>query len=358
MRIKKDFIGMFDVLKGLLILLVVTVHSLGFTNGVFSDNLFIAGNFKFYKSGVTLMGMFFVFAGYSFRPPSGIGKFFKKQAKQFLVPYAIVIALAMVAAAVRGLIRGDFTVGSVSAFVLGGLFGNVGIPVRLFGKAWMENIGSLWFLLALFFGSVFYSLIWRLKNPKASIALVWILTAIAVAVPKRIALMCPWTIVQSCAALGFMEIGRLFKKYKLFYKKWNPVLIIGILILWVVLHIYSSAGMALNEYRFLWIDYLVSAAGAVVFIKAYLASGAAVWGALAPLEYVGRYSMWFLCIHSFEFIAFPWNETEKMRAIFSPWISPVWVFVISDLLRIVFAVLVCLIINYIYGKILLRRYEK
>ena len=104
----------------------------------------------------------------------------------------------------------------------------------------------------------------------------------------------------------------------------------------------------------LHIDYICAVMAAVVFIKAYLASGAAVCDALAPLEYVGRYSLWFFCIHSFELLAFPWNETAA--SLFPVGISSVWVFIISDALRIAFAVLVCMGINYVYGKILLRRY--
>ena len=352
MKIKKDFIGMFDVLKGLCILLVITVHTLGFTNSVFPKNSFIAGSLNFFESGVVLIGMFFILAGYSFRPTADIGKFVKKQAKQFLIPYAVVIILATVVTAVRGLLCGNFTVGSVSSILLGGIFGSAN-SLYLFDKIWIGGVVALWFLLTFFFGSVLYNLIWTLKNQKISIALAWLLTVIAVAVPKDVALLCPWTLVQSCAVLGFMEIGRLLKKHKLLYKRFNIIVIIAVLALWTVIHIYSRSSVGVNEYRFLWLDYIAAAAAAVVFIKAYLASGVAVCGVLAPLEYVGRYSMWFYCIHSFELLAFPWNETAT--AFFPADISPVWVFIISNTLRIAFSVVVCIAINYMYGKILLRR---
>lgn len=352
MRIKKDFIGMFDVLKGVLMLLIITVHTLGFTNDVFPRSAFIYGGLRFFEWGAVLVGMFFIFAGYSFRPAADMPKFIKKQAKQFLIPYAVVIILVAVTACIRGLIGSNFTIGSVSSIVLAGVFGSVN-AMRLFGKVWIGSVVALWFLLTFFFGSILYNLIWRLKNPKASIALVWILTALAVAVPKNIAFMCPWTLVQSCAVQGFMEVGRVLKKHKLLYKKMNPFFVIAALALWIAMHIYSRSSIGVNEYRFLHIDYIAAAGTAVVFIKAYLASGAAVYDALAPLEYVGRYSMWFFCIHSFELLTFPWNETAA--AFFSADISPVWVFIISNTIRIVFAVLVCIGINYVYGKILLRR---
>lgn len=355
MKIKKDFIGMFDVLKGLSIILVLAAHTFGFTSLVFPDDRLMVNGLRFFESGCALMGMFFIFAGYSFHPAADMGKYIKKQARQFLLPYAIVIVLAAIAIAMRGLLCGDFTIGSVSSIVLGGLFGSAG-SVRLFDKVWMGSVVALWFLLAFFFGSVLYNLIWRLKNPKMRIALIWILTALAVAVPKKIAFMCPWTLVQSCAVLGFMEIGRLLKKYKLLYKRFHPVFVIAALALWAVMHIYSHVSVGVNEYRFLWLDYIASAAAAVVFIKAYLVSGAAVCDALAPLEYVGRYSMWFFCIHAFELLAFPWDE--RAAALFPAGVSPIWVFAISLVLRMAFAVLACMGINYAYGRILTRRNGK
>lgn len=353
MKIKKDFIGMFDVLKGVLMILIITVHTLGFTNDVFPGSAFVRGGLWLFKYGAALVGMFFVFAGYGFRPSADGKKFVKKQAKQFLVPYAVVIVLSSAAITVRDMLLGRFSVGSVSSVVLGGLFGSVG-SLHLFGRVWLGGIVALWFLLTFFFGSVIYNFTFRLKNEKARCTLVWLLTALAVAVPKDVAALCPWTLVQSCASLGFMEVGRLLKKQKVFYKKLNPVFAVCALALWAVMHTYSRSSVGINEYRFLHIDYICAVMAAVVFIKAYLASGAAVCDALAPLEYVGRYSLWFFCIHSFELLAFPWNETAA--SLFPVGISPVWVFIISDALRIAFAVLVCMGINYLYGKILLRRY--
>lgn len=355
MKVKKDFIGMFDVLKGGLMLLIIAMHTIDFTNSVFPGNEFVAGGAWLFKVCGATMAMFFIFAGYNFRPAADIGKYIKKQARQFLLPYAIVIVLAAAATALRGILCGDFTIGSVSSIILGGLFGSAG-SIRLFDRVWLGSVVALWFLLAFFFSGVLYNLIWRLKNPKMRIALIWVLTALAVAVPKNIAFMCPWTLVQSCAVLGFMEIGRLLKKYKLLYKKFHPIFVIAALALWAVMHIYSHASVGINEYRFLWLDYIAAAAAAVVFIKAYLASGAAVCDALAPLEYVGRYSMWFFCIHSFELLAFPWDE--RAAALFPADVSPVWVFVISFVLRTAFAVLACMGINCAYGKILLRRNGK
>ena len=355
MKIKKDFIGMFDVLKGGLILLIIIMHTIDFTNSVFPGNEFVACGAWFFKACAATIAMFFIFDGYNFHPAADITKFIKKQARQFLIPYAVVILLAVLAAAIRGLLCGDFTIGSVSSIILGGLFGSTG-SIRLFDRVWMGSVVALWFLLAFFFSGVLYNLIWRLKNPKMRIALIWILTALAVAVPKKIAFMCPWTLVQSCAVLGFMEIGRLLKKHKLLYQRFHPVFVIAALALWAVMHIYSRASVGINEYRLLWFDYIAAAAAAVVFIKAYLASGAAVCDALAPLEYVGRYSIWFFCAHAFELLAFPWDE--RAAALFPAGVSPVWVFVISLVLRMAFAVLVCMGINYVYGRILIRRNEK
>lgn len=193
--------------------------------------------------------------------------------------------------------------------------------LHLFGRVWLGGIVALWFLLTFFFGSVIYNFTFRLKNEKARCTLVWLLTALAVAVPKDVAALCPWTLVQSCASLGFMEVGRLLKKQKVFYKKLNPVFAVCALALWAVMHTYSRSSVGINEYRFLHIDYICAVMAAVVFIKAYLASGRrrVRCGSL-------RSNMWQIltvvfCIHSFDFWAFPWNETAA--SLFPVGISPV-----------------------------------
>ncbi len=355
MQIKKDFIGMFDVLKGICILLVITLHNLDFTNVVFPGSGLLEYSQRFLDADVTIMALFFIFIGYGFRPAKDMRKFVKKQAKQYLLPYAAVVILVAISFSLIEIIKGDFSLGVASAPLLGGVFGTIS-AIHLFNKVWIDCVRALWFLLALFFGSIIYNFIWQIKNEKLSMALIWILTALAIAVPGSVVKLCPWVLVQSCATLGFMEVGRLLKKHKLLYKKSNAIFLIVALALWIFVHMYSYTSMMKNEYRFLWLDYIEAAMAAVVILKAYLSSSISISDALAPLGYVGRYSIWFYCVHSFEYWVFPWNESIAM--LFPAGISPICVFLVAEAVRIAFAVLVCLCINYIYGKILLGRLQK
>ena len=354
MQIKKDFIGMFDVLKGIGILLVITVHNLDFTNVAFPGSVVLEFAQNFLDADVTIMTLFFIFIGYSFRPTTNMRKFIKKQAKQYLLPYVAVVILVAVTFSFVKIIRGDFSIGVASAPLLGGLFGFTS-TFQLFNRLWIDGVRALWFLLALFFGSIIYNLIWQIKNAKLSMAIIWILTVLAIAVPSSVVRLCPWALVQSCVVLGFMEVGRLLKKHKLLYKKSNVIFVLAALALCIFSHMYSYTSMMKNEYRFLWLDYIEAVMVAVVILKAYLASSIAISDVFAPLEYVGRYSMWFYCVHAFEYRVFPWDEGVAM--LFPVGISPICVFLITEAVRIVFAVLVCLCINYIYGKILLRRLQ-
>ncbi len=354
MKIKKDFIGMFDVLKGILMILIITIHTIGFTNDSLPADVCIRFLAGLYRYGGVIIALFFVLAGYSFKPAKNLKKHLKKQAKEFLLPYAIVVALACAVIAVRGALDGSFSVGSVTSVFFAGLYGATK-PFEIHG-VWVSCIVALWFPLAFFFSDVLYQLLWKIKNEKLTLALIWILTALGVLVPSDIASFVPWTLVQSVSVLGFIEVGRLIKKRKTLYEKRNLFAVLAVLAVWILLHIVSECNIGANLYRFLWLDYAVAAAAGVVFMKGYLASGLADAACLAPLEYIGRNSMWILYIHSFELVAFPWNAAFATSL--PKGISPVILFLAANAVRIAFDVFVCVGINFFYGRYLNRKLGK
>ena len=354
MKIKKDFIGMFDVLKGILMIAIITIHTLGFVNDTLPQDRAVSFCTELYRFGGVVVALFFVLAGYSFKPAKDIGKYIKKQAKEFLLPYAAAVLLTCACIAARGVLCGTFSFGSVSSVLFAGLFGATG-SFEL-GGVWFASIVALWFPLAFFLSGTFYQLIRRIKNEKLVQALIWTLTALCVLVPQEIARYVPWTLVQSLAVLGFIEVGRLLKKHKLLYQKFPIPAVLAALAAWVALHVFSACSIGVNLYRFWWLDYSVIAAVSAVFLKGYLTSGMATAEFLSPLEYIGRNSMWILYIHAFELLAFPWDA--GLAALFPKSIPPFGVFLIVNAARLTLDVLLCACFNGLYGYLINRKLMK
>lgn len=210
MKIKKDFIGMFDVLKGILMIAIITIHTLGFVKDTLPQDRAVSFCTELYRFGGVVVALFFVLAGYSFKPARDIGKYIKKQAKEFLLPYAAAVLLTCACIAARGVLCGTFSFGSVSSVLFAGFFGATG-SFEL-GGVWFASIVALWFPLAFFLSGTFYQLIRRIKNEKLVQALIWTLTALCVLVPQEIARYVPWTLVQSLAGARLYRGRTAFEK--------------------------------------------------------------------------------------------------------------------------------------------------
>ena len=59
MKIKKDFIGMFDVLKGILMIAIITIHTLGFVNDTLPQDRAVSFCTELYRFGGVVVALFF-----------------------------------------------------------------------------------------------------------------------------------------------------------------------------------------------------------------------------------------------------------------------------------------------------------
>lgn len=236
MKIKKDFIGMFDVLKGILMIAIITIHTLGFVKDTLPQDRAVSFCTELYRFGGVVVALFFVLAGYSFKPARDIGKYIKKQAKEFLLPYAAAVLLTCACIAARGVLCGTFSFGSVSSVLFAGFFGATG-SFEL-GGVWFASIVALWFPLAFFLSGTFYQLIRRIKTKSLSKRLFGRLRRFVCLCRRRSPAMCRGRSCSRLPVLGFIEVGRLLKKHKLLYQKFPIPAVLAALAAWVALHVF------------------------------------------------------------------------------------------------------------------------
>lgn len=350
MKCKRDFPGMFDVAKGILMLLVILGHQKGFFRtflGIEHPLLPLLGPSTRYD--VVIMGLFFIMAGYTTHAEKDLKSFLKKNARAICVPYLwTMVALAALMSA-RYLLTGGFRFEIIRPILLGFLYGNGIAGFQLPGGFAAESVGAAWFLLALFWSGLIHQLFLRIPKPAAREAAIWCFTAAAVAFPSAHQLQLPWCIVPGCAAVGLRELGRLLKAHKILYRDINWPFAAAAAALTTILHLVSTAKFWSNTWQFWMLDYLSAAAIGVVLLQCYAASGLAAARFTDGLAYIGRYSLFFFCLHNIEMLLFPWQKLYTRLIVPShlPWGAA---FPLMYLSRVALAVAGCHLILWASGR--------
>lgn len=342
-EIKKDFLGMFDALKGVMMLVIVAVHTVDFVYDTMPFSRTIEAQKCFFRYGAVPIALFFLISGYSFHPGKHWKSYIKRQWKDLMVPYFVTMAAAAVLRGILFVLLGKFRIQEISTLVLAGAYGSIA-PFELFGMVWVTSVIALWFLPALFFGKFFLCLLDKIPSKKTEKLLLWGLVALAVSFPNASRVQLPWFLIQALTAMGFMEAGRMLKKYKLPYKKLPVLFMVLVAAAYIWCHLYSAANVASNSWRFWLADYIVGIGAAVVILWLYIRSGIGLTVIAAPFEFIGRYSLWFLCFHGAELLILPWDQ--QLGTVLSQGSWPVFaVAVCVYCLRVGYACLGCILLK-------------
>ncbi|MCI8511929.1 MAG: hypothetical protein HFE83_08035 [Lachnospiraceae bacterium] len=351
MKLKRDFPGVFDVAKGVLILLIILAHQKSVFLSAFQiDSPFLSAKSFGGSYDAVVMGLFFMMAGYTSHIEKDRKAYIKKSARALLIPYFLTMAALVVLKIFQYLCLGGLTIQAVSPFLAGFLYGN-GIPgVKLFGTWEAESVGAAWFLPALFWSGVIHQMLLRIQKPVTREALIWCLSAAAAALPDAHTIQVPWFLIPGCVAVGFREAGRLLKAHKVLYKEINWPFAAAAVILTIMLHHVSDVKFWSNIWQFWMLDYLSAVAIGTVLLQWYIRSGLAVAGFADGLSYIGRYSLFFFCLHNVEMLLFPWYKIYMHIFVPShiPWEAA---FLLMYIGRILFAVLGCQFIIWTSGRL-------
>ena len=350
MGIKRDFIGMFDVMKGILMLMVLMIHHIAFNQAVLPSGM-VDMLSQATRYGVTAIALFFMVSGYTLRREENWRGYARRQARQLLVPYFVMMVICVGLRAFFALCMGRFRIQVISPVALAFLYGS-NTPFELFGEIWVTSVVAFWFLPVLFFGGVLRQLLWRIGNTALQALCLWGLVAAAVSFPSTDELQLPWFLVQSCTALGYLEIGRLLRQHKVLFRRLPLAFVLAATLLWLFLHRYSNAGVAANLWPFWMLDYLGGAAFGVVVLRLYIRSGFAAARYTGLLSYIGRYSLYFLCMHGMELIVLPWGASMR-RPLLELSVPSGVLFWGILLLRLLFVLAGCLLIQR--GKLWLQK---
>ena len=212
-------LGMFDYLKGIIMILIMLFHTYGLMDYVSEHeaelNIAIETMLELMLVfSESLMPILFIISGYGFRSTT-MNKCFKKQFKLLIVPYVITSVVTLIIHMISyyllyGGIR--FAIKNTFYLFIGFLFG-FSKETELNGVVW-PTCGPVWFLLALFIGMLVFNLLLKWFEGKKLLAISFVISCVGWGLSFLNIL--PWCISQGLVSTLYICFGYLAKKNKFF----------------------------------------------------------------------------------------------------------------------------------------------
>ena len=286
MRLRtKMSLGMFDLLKGVIIFYMIFRHTVTWVDQ--TDTLIEKLLFTMY------IPTLFTVSGYWLKKrklKDGI----KNSVQSLLKPYLVVCAVILAVGAVHRALIHDMR-DWVDGFL---------VPILLGISADGGRIGAAWFFLALFIGwCLFFLAVDRLGERGQIIAACAGAVAGALLLPLRL----PFQLAQGLIAFFYVYAGYFIKRKKLLERQLSPWIWALLVAVWAAGACFGGLNLATHKIENGFLSIPGALSGTFLLIRLFLCLNALEWRALDPIRWLGRYSLWVLCIHSVEEMVFPWK---------------------------------------------------
>ena len=306
-----NHIGMFDLSRGFLMFAVVMAHS-------------VTQSFKYWEPQYMtawwyplllvikpviygIIPMFFIMSGYGFRKKP-VGKCIRERVRYLSKPYIFVGLLVTLLAVLKcvlsnGSIKDTLWYHAVP-FLLGLCPGEVQI-----GNHYLGSIGPLWFLVVLFLSWIILDIIFQLKSEGSRALCLLGLMLVCTRLPFLSFI--PFCIVQSFCCAMYFYIGYVIKKYDLLNTKLSRQNFILLLVIVCLVMPIGNIEVSQNVWALGNLDFMASAVTGFLFLKLFC-NGNRFQGRIANcLRLAGRNSLYILCVHTIEYLVFPWDLISK-----------------------------------------------
>lgn len=314
----KYTMGMFDLIKGVAMLVIIMQHT--FTlDGMFAGAVDHMGLEKYILGfiillGASLMPFFIEISGFDFVPQKNV-KRFKRKVIQYIKPYIVVMCCTVVLNACLHYLCFHYIKGAIkeSLKVLGGFC--LGLPVNYtIGNVTFFSCGPVWFLLAITWGYIFLNVIYRIKSEK--MILLAVICAITLGIGLEKTHIIFWCIPQGLIATGYLYMGSLVRKKKLLEYHWNWI--------WTSCFIASMGlatigiikygridNMADSVWNFGILSVIADGIIGISLLRVFLYFNQVKFSFLNVIKTIGRYSLYVFCVHSMELISVPWYVLQE-----------------------------------------------
>lgn len=308
---KKYYPGMFDLIKGYAMITIIVEH----VRSIFPDDLLIGANpsvpaitaylfIHLFSFGFAMMPLFFIASGFGFTTTS-MKKCIQKQAHILLKPYLLTGVFEIIIHICAHYFAFRYLPGAASSAVQVAVSHLLGISKSItLGGMDLFNIGSVWFLLALFFSWIFFNAITLYVSERYRPWIVLAFVCIGYAVGKIVVV--PFCLTQSFIGIGYLYLGQQIKKQDWLFKK-LPVSVWCVTIsLALISFLFGQVSMVHSVWKLGLIDIAGAGCGAFLLVKATMLLNRYQNPFFDKLRRIGRYSLWIICIHTVESQCLPW----------------------------------------------------
>ncbi len=315
----KNTLGMFDLLKGIIMILVMVCHTYGLMDIVakyaYIDELQTQINILVFililvlkTFTETIIPALFIVSGYGFRKTT-FKKCFSKQWHTLLIPYTITMILATIINFVScRLLYGGFQYPlkqTVSVF-FGGL---LGLPRDIYIHGFrLVTCGPVWFLLSLAIANIIFNLLANhFEDDKLIVAA---LPVSCIGWVMSLAGPLPWSVSQGFVSVFFLALGHYAKKHKIFVSsiKRSPVIDIIVFSVLVLYMIFIGTGLTFNiandEYPLGPVSIIQYGFLGMCTTALFLHLNRFEGSLSKFIRKVGCFSLYVLCIHTIEMVTF------------------------------------------------------
>lgn len=323
---QKKRIRYFDIAKGIGILSVIVGHTV-------VNKIALQFIYSFH------MPLFFIISGYFFKFKED-RELMHKNYRRLIIPYIFTALTVIFVMIMRRVIRLDFKhiPSTALQWIYAGFYGS---GQRYTAPFTIYKIGTIWFLLALFFASLIFNYSSRFNKPSLQILFILTMAYIGYKTSKFIWL--PFSIQAGAVATIFLLIGFYMHKFNTLSKQSVPNLIFCASI-WLLCVVFcGKLYMVRNYYGNGLLDIIgaVCAFYVIIFISKLLDNKTTLISRI--LSFYGRNSLAILCFHLIELDSFPWHIITDYLCITRTRTGTLFLIIV----RITFATICVLVVNKI-----------
>ena len=310
----KNSIGMFDISRGILMIAVVLGHSITayikYWEPEFTMHWWYCFLIIFKPVIYGVIPMFYMMSGYGFRKKR-IGKNVRDNIHYLLKPYLITGLVVTAAGIVRTMIEHQSVKECVWYRTVPFLLGLCPGENWLAGH-YVGSIGPIWFLVVLALSGFALNLIFRLDQEWMRAVCVMVLVAVCTRLPF-ISLI-PFCIIQALCCSGYLYIGYQLRTHNLLYQPLGRKNLIVLIVLSFAVMIPGNIEVSQNVWALGTLDYIASAITGFLLLKLcmYLNAERFKGRVTKGLRVIDRYSLYILCVHTMEYLAFPWDKVQNL----------------------------------------------
>lgn len=321
----KNRLKYIDIAKGISILLVILGHCLQ------EGSIIRQYIYTFH------MPLFFIVSGMFYKKRS-FRENLRKDIKGLIIPYLITSSIIILAKTISKINNVRYLLENLKIWGMATLYGSG--DIKEFLGIYIEPIGTIWFLLSLFWVRTLFNLIMKIDKEYVRILIIISISVVGFLLPKIVWL--PLSIETSFIVVLFYYTGYILKQ-KSILNKIDKKSFIVLSIIWICSSKFIVTYCVKNYYNLYYINILIGIIGSMVVLcickkveKIKYVSDIFAW--------IGENSLYILCAHAAEGRGIiPWKKIIKSNNI-----------VINIIKRETFPLLV----TVIYKKVIRKKDEK